>query len=199
MLCPICNNKLTEQQKGLLICLDGHGTLITGKYLSDIKVKSAPKEQPYSHSNSQQIICPHCKAQMQKVDYNNTNIVIDACTNCHYRWLDSGEVTKIKNYKPDISAQDLLFIANVDEQTKIASQKKTKEANPRLPLQGSWRVTTGSANLSGNNHIRLGAIIGQGLYGIIKGLTHSKTSRTLTLITLLIFGLLFYFIAILNL
>lgn len=162
------------------MCSNGHGTLVTGKYLSDIEDSPAFAE-PKSTSSADtkhEIACPHCRATMHRVDYNSMDIIIDACTNCHYRWLDSSEVTKIKNYKPDITAQDLLFIADVDEQIRQAHKREIKEANPRLPLQGSYRagseVVTG---ISGDQRVRLGAIVGQGLSGIVKGLVHSKTSR----------------------
>lgn len=197
MLCPICNTKLADQHNGLFMCPDGHGTLVTGKYLSDIEESPQLDETKSTNAvdSKHQIVCPHCSTAMHKVDYNSTDIIIDACTNCHYRWLDSGEVTKIKNHKPDIAAQDLLFIADVDEQIRQADKREIKEANPRLPLQGSYRagaeVVTG---ISGDHRVRLGAIAGQGLYGIVKGLTHSKTSRILTIVTLLIFGLLFLLI-----
>lgn len=197
MLCPLCNKKLTEQQNDLFICPRGHGTLVTGKYLSDIEAKPVPAEHaPKVSANVPQIInCPHCSTAMQKVDYNGMAIIIDACTNCHYRWLDSGEVTKIKHYKPKINALDLLFISDMDEQIKQASQREVKEANPRLPVQGFYRAGAEVAtSITGDNRVRLGAIVGQGLYGIIKGLMHSKFSRILTLATLAIFGLFFYLI-----
>ncbi|MBI1857202.1 zf-TFIIB domain-containing protein [Candidatus Saccharibacteria bacterium] len=193
MLCPICSGKLTEQQKGLFMCPDGHGTLVTGKYLSDIETESVPHEQQnktLSHAKSV-ITCPHCSVAMQKVDYNSRGIIIDSCTNCHYRWLDSGEITKIKNFKSNIDIQDLLYVADVDMRIKQANQKETNEANPRLPLEGTYRAGAGViTEISGDSRVSLGAIVGQGLYGVVKGLTSSKTARMLTLTTLLIFGLL---------
>lgn len=179
------------------MCPDGHGTLVTGKYLSDIEKSPHLDETKNTSSadSAHQIVCPHCSTEMQKVDYNSTDIIIDACTNCHYRWLDSGEVTKIKNHKPNIAAQDLLSIAYVDERIRQADKREIKEANPRLSPQGSYRagaeVITG---IRGDHRARLGAITGQGLYGLVKGLTHSKTSRILTIATLLIFGSLFLLI-----
>lgn len=199
MLCPICSSQLTEY-KSLFRCVNNHGTLITGKYLSDIE-----KNQTVSDADTQSSVdtkhtikCPHCSSTMQKVDYNSTKIIIDTCTNCHYRWLDSGEVSKIKNFKPDIDAKSLLFLMDIDKQIKEAGSREVKEANPRLPLQGSWRAGSEVVGgLSGRrSEVRYSAILGQGLYGIYKGLTHSKTSRYLTIITLVIFGLLFYFIVL---
>jgi Zn-finger nucleic acid-binding protein len=193
MVCPICNTQLTSRQKDLFMCANGHGTLVTGKYLSDIEEAPAIAE-PASKSSSDtkhEIACPHCSKTMHKVSHNGTSIIIDSCTNCQYRWLDSGEISKIKHFKPNIRTKDLLFITEVDEQIRLVNKREIKEANPRLPLQGSYRAGSEVvAAIGGGSQARLGAIVGQGLYAIIKGLVHSKTSRILTLMTLLIFGLL---------
>jgi len=198
MLCPICTSQLTEHQ-GIFRCNNNHGTLVTGRYLSDIEEKPYTEPTNSKATDTKQAIkCPHCSITMQKVDYNSTDIFIDACTNCHYRWLDAGEISKIKNFKPDTNAKDLLFIADIDRQIKEDGSREVKEANPRLPLQGSWRAGSEVVGgLSGKrSEVRYSAILGQGLYGIYKGLTHSKTSRYLTIITLVIFGILFYFIVL---
>lgn len=191
MLCPICSKQLVEHQS-LFRCADNHGTLVTGKYLSDIEDKPVPEPSGQVLADTKhEIHCPHCAAMMHKVDYNGTSIMIDACTKCHYRWLDAGEIAKIKNHDPKINPQDLLYIADVDEQMRQSQGREVKEANPRLPLQGSWRG--GSEVVGGNRaNVRYGAIAGQGLFGIYKGLTHSKTSRILTLVAMIIFGLLVY-------
>jgi Zn-finger nucleic acid-binding protein len=197
MLCPICSKYLARQNKELFVCPGGHGTLVTGKYLSDIETTPEVNDYKYNVAvnSKHQITCPHCTAEMHKVDYNNADIVIDSCTNCQYRWLDSGEITKIKNFKTIIQAKNLLFIADIDEQMRQAHRGEIKEANPRLPLQGTYRGGAEVVSLiRGGPRVRLAGITGQGLYGIIKGLTHSKTSRILTIVTLLIFGLLFLLI-----
>jgi Zn-finger nucleic acid-binding protein len=32
---------------------------------------------------------------MQNLDYQNTGVKIDSCTNCPYRWLDANEITAL--------------------------------------------------------------------------------------------------------
>ncbi|MBK7632110.1 MAG: zf-TFIIB domain-containing protein [Ignavibacteriales bacterium] len=36
--------------------------------------------------------CPNCKKKMEKVEFENTGIIIDKCTNNHGLWFDSGEL-----------------------------------------------------------------------------------------------------------
>ncbi|MDP2363143.1 MAG: zf-TFIIB domain-containing protein [Ignavibacteria bacterium] len=36
--------------------------------------------------------CPICKKKMDKVEFENTGIIIDKCVNNHGHWFDSGEL-----------------------------------------------------------------------------------------------------------
>ena len=64
------------------MCPDGHGTLVTGKYLSDIEISPYLDETKNTRSvdSKHQVVCPYCSVKMHKVDYNSTDIIIDACT-----------------------------------------------------------------------------------------------------------------------
>jgi len=39
--------------------------------------------------------CPNCKKKMNKVEFENTGIIIDKCTNDHGVWFDGGELKSI--------------------------------------------------------------------------------------------------------
>jgi Zn-finger nucleic acid-binding protein len=39
--------------------------------------------------------CPNCKKKMDKVEFENTGIIIDKCTGDHGVWFDSGELKSI--------------------------------------------------------------------------------------------------------
>jgi Zn-finger nucleic acid-binding protein len=39
--------------------------------------------------------CPICKKKMEKVEFENTGIILDRCTNNHGLWFDSGELKSI--------------------------------------------------------------------------------------------------------
>lgn len=196
--CPVCTKPLIQHDDGQLICPDGHGVLVTGKYLSEID------RTPAAHASDEtampdtvhELKCPHCTATMHKVDFRSMGIIIDSCARCHYRWLDAGEAHKIRSFKPAWQAKDLLFILSVDERLRTLDKHEAKDPNPRLPLQASYR---GSAEVlsifsSQGYRVRLAAVIGQGLFGIYKGLVQSKTSRYLVIATIVIFGLLFWYV-----
>jgi ribosomal protein L37AE/L43A len=172
MRCPLCNQQLAKRS-GVFVCPKGHGTLVTGRYLSDIEQAANWPENAdkVSSDTKQALTCPHCSHTMYKVNYNGTGIIIDACAHCHYR----------------------LFVAELDHQMRKEAGRKVGEANPRLPLQGSYRF---GAEALGDSRARLGAIAGQGLYGIVRGLKESKASRIITLTVLVIFAVLFYLIFI---
>ncbi|MEO8232460.1 MAG: zf-TFIIB domain-containing protein [Ignavibacteriota bacterium] len=36
--------------------------------------------------------CPICKKKMDKVEFENTNIILDRCSNNHGLWFDNGEL-----------------------------------------------------------------------------------------------------------
>lgn len=39
--------------------------------------------------------CPNCKKKMDKVEFENTGIIIDRCSDDHGVWFDSGELKSI--------------------------------------------------------------------------------------------------------
>jgi len=39
--------------------------------------------------------CPNCKKKMDKVEFENTGIIIDKCVDAHGVWFDSGELKSI--------------------------------------------------------------------------------------------------------
>src|SRR6266436_2898613 len=144
MRCPICKSLLTAKGD-VFICPSGHGTLMSGKLLGELQERHIRDE---ASSNSQQVnikkqlICPHCSARMQKVNYNNTGILIDSCASCPYRWLNAGEIEKIEAYKPNILPQDLLFLVGLQEKTRVLSNSDTvrgNNPNPEVPFKsGAW-------------------------------------------------------------
>src|SRR5436305_4122052 len=139
MRCPICNSPLTETD-GVFMCPLGHGTLMSGKLLGELKELNIPDEAPSTLAQDtakKSLNCPHCSAPMQKVNYNDTGIIIDSCTNCPYRWLAAGEIEKIEEYKPNIHPQDLLFLVGLQDKTRALASGNTDtggDVNPEVPL-----------------------------------------------------------------
>lgn len=99
LLCPFCSEKLVEGEH-LLECPQGHGCLLTGKQMMQLR-KLSPREikaqlayppsVPSSRPDS--IVCPYCTHAMKPATYQTTSLVVDICDKCGYRWLDAGELS----------------------------------------------------------------------------------------------------------
>lgn len=92
MQCPRCQADLRGED-GQYRCEKGHGVLLSGAQLIRLKKPIARRrilteaqlaEEPGAD-------CPNCMLGMKPVNYQQTGIVIDACVQCGYRWLDNGE------------------------------------------------------------------------------------------------------------
>ena len=96
LLCPLCGTLMTNQGKYLL-CPQGHGMLAYGRVLADIRKKllhvDIRNPVVLQHEG---IRCPSCHHDMTKMAYDATQVMIDSCTHCPYRWLDADEVAEIK-------------------------------------------------------------------------------------------------------
>ncbi|SRR5258708_7907939 len=190
MHCPICNNLLTETD-GVFMCPSGHGTLMSGKLLGELKELHIPDEAPSAQAQDtaeKNVTCPHCSAPMQKVNYNNTGILIDSCTNCPYRWLAAGEIAKIEEYKPNIHPQDLLFLVGLQEKTKTLASNDTATGNPldpEVPLYTGGLGGSIRGYMAGSDSRTLGWLTGAGMYGLIIGILKSKVVRIVAPIVVL--------------
>lgn len=191
MVCPLCKQTLQESNSALL-CPTGHGALITGKLLSNIKEEASAQQGKSVGedlvSTAKVISCPNCDYKMEKVDYNHTGVVIDTCTNCPYRWLDAGEIAKIKNYKPNMQPRDLLFLADFNAKLKNPDTTQ-EESNPKIPLFNTARVVA-----SGNTRNTLGALTGMAFYGVITGMVKSRFLRVVIPVMLLIVALVYWLV-----
>lgn len=101
LACPFCGEKLVEGAH-LLECPAGHGCLLTGKQMMQLRKLSAreikaqlayPPSAPASRP--EHIACPYCTHIMKPTTYQMTSVVIDICSTCGYRWLDAGELSNL--------------------------------------------------------------------------------------------------------
>jgi len=171
---------------------------MSGKLLGELKELNIPDETPSAQSQDtakKNLICPHCSAPMQKVNYNDTGIIIDSCTNCPYRWLAAGEIEKIEEYKPNIHPQDLLFLVGLQEKSKALASDNTDtggDVNPEVPLYVGVLGGSIRGYMAGSDSRTLGWLTGAGMYGLITGMIKSKVVRIIAPIVILGFIVLGY-------
>lgn len=117
--CPLCRRPLQKHDK-YFACMQGHGALITPRHLREkdesvVSQIEAHANQAHNLTERTHLInCPHCNTTMDLVDYSHTGIMIDSCMHCHYRWLDAGELRRIKDHKPALSPSDTALLTQIE-------------------------------------------------------------------------------------
>ncbi len=100
MNCPACKNSmviLELNQVEIDYCSVCKGIWLDNGELELIFSNSENKtvSESFSTKNDFDEVkrrCPICKKKMDKVEFENTEIVLDSCTNNHGFWFDSGEL-----------------------------------------------------------------------------------------------------------
>ncbi len=183
--CPLCHKILNA--KGILaLCPDGHGALLKGRYIRGGHVEENTTDTAGAPSTDHPLTCPACSHSMQKVNYNNTSIIIDSCTHCSYRWMDRGELTKINTFKGSIDPKGLLILQSIEE--RLASPDTIKEIK-RYTSTEFFQMKIAADPLRLPFHLKdsTRVITSLGLWGIIQSVLHSKTTRILLVVIFVIF------------
>jgi Zn-finger nucleic acid-binding protein len=103
MNCPACKNPmviLELNQVEIDYCTNCKGIWLDRGELDLIFSPEDKKEIAKSFSvknNSDEVKrrCPICKKKMDKVEFENTGIIIDRCSEDHGVWFDGGELKSI--------------------------------------------------------------------------------------------------------
>ncbi len=103
MNCPACKNSmviLELNQVEIDYCSACKGIWLDNGELELIFSNSNQKEISKSFTVKKDFDeakrrCPICKKKMEKVEFENTGIILDRCTNNHGLWFDSGELKSI--------------------------------------------------------------------------------------------------------
>ena len=103
MNCPACKNPmviLELNQVEIDYCTACKGIWLDRGELDLIFSSSEKKEiaKLFSVKNNLDEIkrrCPICKKKMDKVEFENTGIIIDRCSEDHGVWFDSGELKSV--------------------------------------------------------------------------------------------------------
>lgn len=111
ILCPACKEKMTkimtDANVNIDICINGCGGIwfdnreiekFSDKDENFEKLQKIISEKEYKAPTiDENRICPVCKTKMVQHKAANSDIVIDECYNCGGKFLDFGELEKIKN------------------------------------------------------------------------------------------------------
>ncbi len=106
--CPVCKTELKEG-KQWLACPEGHGYLMKGTDMIDVRRDSThiikelselfgrpPKvTSKVTEAHHEELFCPHCEHQMQPTQYQMTDVILDVCPHCPYRWIDGPELDAV--------------------------------------------------------------------------------------------------------
>lgn len=103
MNCPACKHSmviLELNQVEIDYCSACKGIWLDNGELELIFSNSNQKEISKSFTVKKDFLeakrrCPICKKKMEKVEFENTGIILDRCTNNHGLWFDSGELKSI--------------------------------------------------------------------------------------------------------
>lgn len=105
MNCPACKNPmiiLELYQVEIDYCNSCKGIWLDSGELelifsnSDQKNISDSFAQKSNHQEAGRR-CPICKKKMEKVEFENSGIILDRCTNNHGLWFDNGELKSLLN------------------------------------------------------------------------------------------------------
>ena len=110
MKCPVCSKEMVEQDFGIKVdvCKKGckgiwfdHGELVNLDEKNEGLGEALKEALNYPRANEGgrgQLLCPKCGIPMQIHKYNRSKEVnVDECYNCGAFFLDSGELTEIRD------------------------------------------------------------------------------------------------------
>lgn len=133
--CPACGTQMRKiflegSNISVDICLDGCGGIyFDNRELEKFDEKHESADEIYAlYQNknfakvdeSQTRICPICNVPMVKLGGSSGSVVIDACHTCGAKFLDYGELERIRNEEP----------VNIDID-KFLGEQKPLTPNPR--------------------------------------------------------------------
>ena len=110
MKCPVCSKEMVEQDFGIKVdvCKNGckgiwfdHGELVKLDEKNEGLGEALKEALNYPRNNEGgrgQLLCPKCGIPMQTHKYKRSKEVnVDECYNCGGFFLDSGEITEIRD------------------------------------------------------------------------------------------------------
>ena len=171
--CPACNKEMTKvyiEEAGINvdICLDGcGGILFNNKELERFdqphenadKIFEVKANKTFEPTNPKEVrICTFCNSPMIKQNASGKMVEIDVCYNCGAKFLDHGELKKLRElnapeiktkpreeqiFKEDLDALINAFMdgnsANIDEKFDQFAKKHISNTNKRSAVENLIR------------------------------------------------------------
>ena len=122
MQCPVCKNSMVILEldkveidycpscKGIWLD-NGELELLMEDQDEDKKQKSFKSVNDVPEKKYR---CPICNKKMDKVEYEDSQIIIDRCKNEHGLWFDKGELSSLlKQYESDQDNKVLSLLKNI--------------------------------------------------------------------------------------
>ncbi len=135
LLCPACNKemaKINSNDISIDICLDGCGGIyFDNRELNKFdephenikEILEAIKDKNFETVDENETrVCPICKIPMVKMGAGVAGVKIDVCNVCGAKFLDNGELLKIREDKDNTNDSELL------EKINLFCQKDLEEA-----------------------------------------------------------------------
>ena len=123
MQCPVCKNSMVILEldkveidycpscKGIWLDNGELELLMEDQQSQDKKLKSFKSVNDVPEKKYR---CPICNKKMDKVEYEDSQIIIDRCKNEHGLWFDKGELSSLlKQYESNRDNKVLSLLKNI--------------------------------------------------------------------------------------
>ncbi len=147
MNCPRCQTELqTRSTDGVEIdeCPSCRGIWFDADELRRVKDEADPdlnwmdfelwKHEDRFHVAEKSTDCPKCEVPLVAIDYGETGVVVDFCTQCRGAWLDAGELEKIID-----SLSEELLTKEVPEYLRASLEEAKELVTGSESFLSEWR------------------------------------------------------------
>lgn len=132
MICPVCNESMIVLELNKVeidFCTNCSGIWLDRgelELLYSFDESENELQKLFSETstiNEKSYKCPLCRKRMKKIQFNNSELVIDKCPDNHGLWFDKGELEKLLTLKKNSSSEKILTLLK-----EMFSYNKSQEA-----------------------------------------------------------------------
>ncbi|MEJ5262531.1 MAG: zf-TFIIB domain-containing protein [Ignavibacterium sp.] len=132
MICPVCNESMLVLELNKVeidFCSNCSGIWLDRgelELLYSIDESENDLQKLFSETsslNEKSYKCPLCRKRMKKIQFNNSELIIDKCPDNHGLWFDKGELEKLLTLQSNSSSEKILTLLK-----EMFSYNKSQEA-----------------------------------------------------------------------